>query len=422
VYQAPKGTQDVLPDDIAPWRYVESACHRLAQQFGYGEIRTPIFEDTGLFLKGVGEATDIAEKEMYSFRDKGGANLTLRPEGTAAVVRAYLEHGLYNRPQPVKLYTLMSAFRHDQPQAGRLREFHQWDCEAIGEEDPLIDAELVVLLWQLLDDLGLRGLSVQLNSIGDAACRPQYVRALVSYFEAHERELCPDCQRRLRTNPLRLLDCKNPQCQPLIAQAPRSVDYLCGPCAEHFARLRHYLDLAALPVTVNPRLVRGLDYYTRTVFEVWPPTVGGQSTLGGGGRYDGLAELLGGRPTPGVGFAMGIERVILNLKAQEVPVPPTPPLAVYAAYLGVAGKDQSWRLVQRLRQAGTSAVVATGDRSLKAQLRQANALGAQWALISGDAEVEAGTVQLRNLARGEQETLPLDEAVARLTRVERVAV
>src|SRR5581483_1336510 len=306
VYQAPKGTQDVLPEQIAAWRLVESACHRAARAFGYGELRTPTFEDTRVFLKGVGEATDIAEKEMYTFEDKGGTSLTLRPEGTAAVVRAYLEHGLHNRPQPVKLYTLMTAFRHDQPQAGRLREFHQWDAEAIGEADPLVDAELVMLLWRLLSDVGLRDLSVQLNSIGDAACRPEFIRALVAYFEAHLGELCPDCRRRLHTNPLRLLDCKNVTCQPVIAAAPRSIDYLCAACAARFARLRRYLDLVALPVTINPRLVRGLDYYTRTVFEVWPPRIGGQSTLGGGGRYDGLAELLGGRHTPGVGFAMGI--------------------------------------------------------------------------------------------------------------------
>jgi histidyl-tRNA synthetase len=419
VYQAPKGTQDVLPEEIAAWRSVESACHRVARTFGYGEIRTPTFEDTRVFLKGVGEATDIAEKEMYTFEDKGGASLTLRPEGTAAVVRSYLEHGMHNRPQPVKLYTLMNAFRHDQPQAGRLREFHQWDAEAIGDQDPLTDAEIILLLWRFLETVGLRGLSLQVNSIGDAACRPEYVRALVAYFEAHERTLCADCRRRLRTNPLRLLDCKNVQCQPIIAAAPQSADHLCGPCAEHFANVRRYLDEVALPVAINPRLVRGLDYYTRTVFEVWPPTVGGQSTLGGGGRYDGLAELLGGRPTPGVGFAMGIERVILNLKAQEVPILPAERLCAFAVSIGEAGKRQSWLLVDRLRQAGVSASAATGDRSPRSQMRQWNALGAEYALISGDAEVEAGVVKLKPLSGGEEETLTLDAAVERLAGMAR---
>ena len=414
MYQAPKGTQDVLPDDIAYWRAVESAAHRVSRAFGYGEIRTPTFEDTRVFLKGVGEATDIAEKEMYTFEDKGGASLTLRPEGTAAIVRAYLEQGLFNRPQPVRVYTLLNAFRHDQPQAGRLREFHQWDAEAIGESDPLVDAELVRLLWALLTGLGLRDLSVQLNSIGDAACRPDFIKALSAYFESHESELCADDRRRLRTNPLRLLDCKQPQCQPIIAAAPHSVDYLCGPCAEHFEKLRRYLDAVALPVTINPRLVRGLDYYTRTVFEVWPPKIGGPSTLGGGGRYDGLAELLGGRPTPGVGFAMGIERVILNLTAQEIPAQDEPQASVFLVALGERAKEPAWRLADRLRQAGVSAVPATGERSMKSQMRQANAVGARWALILGENEVEAGTVQFKNLGTGEQEPVSQDEAVSRL--------
>jgi histidyl-tRNA synthetase len=414
VYQAPKGTQDVLPDDVAAWRYVESACHRVARTFGYGEIRTPTFEETGLFLKGVGETTDIAEKEMYSFKDKGGAALTLRPEATATVMRAYLEHGLFNRPQPVRLYSLINAFRHDQPQAGRLREFHQWNCEAVGESDPIVDAEVIALLWELLRAVGLRGLSVQLNSIGDANCRPAFVQALVEYFEQHERELCEDDRRRLRTNPLRLLDCKQPQCQPIIAAAPRSVDYLCGPCAEHFAALRGYLEAIDLPITINPRLVRGLDYYPRTVFEVWPPAVGGQSTLGGGGRYDGLIELLGGKPTPGVGFAMGIERVILNLKAQQVEIPAEPGSSVYVGYFDAAGKRQAWELCERLRHAGTSAVVASGERSLKAQLRQANSLGAAWAVICGGDELQRGEVVLRNLRESGQETLSPEAALRRL--------
>ena len=415
VYQAPKGTQDVLPDDIGAWRYVEAATHRLAGEFGFGEIRTPTFEETALFLKGVGETTDIAEKEMYSFVDKGGAHLTLRPEATATLIRAYLQHGMHNRPQPVKLYTLINAFRHDQPQAGRLREFHQWNCEGIGESDPLVDAELVTLLWRLLESVGLRDLSVQLNSIGDAACRPQFIQALTAYFEQHQADLCADDRRRLRTNPLRLLDCKVPTCQPIIAAAPRSVDYLCAACDEHFAKLRGYLDDLDLPITLNPRLVRGLDYYTRTVFEVWPPTVGGQSTLGGGGRYDGLAELLGGKPTPGVGFAMGIERVILNLKAQQVAIPPLDAPTAFAVHKGEAGKRMAWRLADRLRQAHVSAVVAAGDRSLKAQMRQANTVGARWALICGPDEAESGTVQVKHLASGEEQRLSLDAAVQRLS-------
>ena len=416
MFQAPRGTQDILPDDAARWRWVEVAARRRAKLHGFGEIRTPTFEDLGLFTRGVGEATDIVEKEIYAFEDKGGDRLALRPEATASVVRAYLQHGFFNRPLPVKLYSLVNVFRYDRPQAGRYREFHQFNCEALGEADPIVDAELIVLLWRFFEDLGLRGLSLQLNSIGDPVCRPGFVETLVGYYRQHLDEICEDDRRRLETNPLRLLDCKQQRCQRVIEAAPRTVDYLCGPCAEHFESLEQYLTDQDLAFTINPRLVRGLDYYTRTVFEVWPPDVGAQSTIGGGGRYDGLAEQLGGRPTPGVGFATGLERILLNLEKQGLLDAQVRCELAFLAPVGLAAKREANRLADRLRRRGVAASVGTGDRSLKALLRQANSLGARWALVLGDNELAERKVALRDLRTSQQRTVDLDAVADELTR------
>ena len=416
MFQAPRGTQDILPDAAARWRQVESAARRTAELHGYGEIRTPIFEDIGLFLRGVGEGTDIVEKEIYAFEDKGGDRLALRPEGTASIVRAYLQHGLFNRPQPVRLYTILNAFRYDRPQAGRYREFWQFDCEVIGETDPIVDAELITLLWRFYETLGLRGLSIQLNSIGDSASRPRFTAELVAYYRDKVDQLCGDCRRRLETNPLRLLDCKQARCQPVIEAAPRTIDYLDSASAEHFTMLRTYLDDEGLPYEINSRLVRGLDYYTRTVFEIWPPVVGGQSTLGGGGRYDGLAEQIGGRPTPGVGFATGLERILLNLEKQNATPPDQSANLAFLAPLGPAAKREANRLADELRQQGLAATIGTGNRSLKALLRQANSTGARWALVLGDQELADRKVQLRDLQRGEQRPVDLAEVADELSK------
>jgi histidyl-tRNA synthetase len=407
VFQAPRGTRDILPDTARRWRYVEAVARGWAELYGFGEIRMPAFEDAGLFLRGVGESTDIIEKEIYTFDDRGGDRLALRPEATAPVVRAYLQHGLFNQPQPVKLYSILNLFRYDRPQAGRYREFNQLNCEALGESDPLVDAELVSLLWRFLENLGLRDLSVQLNSIGDGACRPAFVKALVAHYEAHLSEVCEDDVRRLRTNPLRLLDCKRPGCQPVIDSAPRTVDYLCGPCAEHFEALKTYLADQGLYCELNPRLVRGLDYYTRTVFEVWPPEAGSQSSLGGGGRYDGLAEQLGGRPTPGVGFAAGLERILLSVEKQGLIDDRPERDLVFLAPIGLEAKRELNCLADQLRQEGIPAVVGTGNRSLKALLRQANAVRARWALVLGDQELSQRNINLRDLQTSEQRTVSL---------------
>ena len=407
----------MLPEEAKYWRYVEGTAVEVAERFGYQQIRTPTFEDTSLFVRGVGESTDIVTKEMYTFLDKGGDSLTLRPEATAPIMRAYLEHGFAHRPQPVKLYFLGSMFRYDRPQAGRYREFHQFDCEVIGDGDPAVDAEVILLLWRFFEALGLRDLSIQLNSIGCPRCRPGYLSLLVEHFTAHKMGLCHDCQRRLEVNPLRLLDCKNEQCQPAILAAPASSEHLCEDCSRHFAELRRLLDGLALPVSLNPRLVRGLDYYTRTVFEIWPATVGAQAAIGGGGRYDGLMEQLGGKPTPGIGFAAGIERIILNLKEQKIPVPEVGRPYLYVAYQGEEARLPALQLADEARRAGMSCVSALGPRSLKAQLKQANGLGARFALILGEQEVRMAVVTVRDLAESRQWQEPRATVLERLPRM-----
>ncbi len=413
-YQAPRGTQDILPEEQPYWDWVRDTAARLAGLFGYGRIDTPVFEPAALFVRTTGEATDIVQKEMYVFQDRGGQELALRPEGTAPVCRAYLEHGLHARPQPVRLWYIAPIFRYDRPQAGRYRQHHQFGVEAIGDESPALDAEVIELLWSLYGELGLSGLTLRLNSIGDRNCRPAYVAVLREYYSDKLDRVCADCRDRFQRNPLRLLDCKQESCQPVIAGAPALTDHLCAECAEHFAQLRGYLDALGIPYELEPRLVRGFDYYTRTVFEVHPPVEGAQSAIGGGGRYDGLIEELGGPPTPAVGFGTGIERIILNLKRQEVAVPQGRGVQAFVAYQGAQARLPALRLASRLRRQGIATVVATGDRSLKAQMRQADARGARYALILGPREVETGTVTVRRLADGHQETLPAEEVVSRL--------
>jgi histidyl-tRNA synthetase len=406
VYQAPRGTADILPEEQPYWRYVEKAAAEVAALYGYQRIDTPVFEDTGLFTRGVGEGTDIVEKEMYTFEDKGGKSITLRPEGTAPVCRAYIQHGMSSLPQPVKLYYLAPIFRYERPQAGRLREHHQFGVEAIGDAGPALDAEVIDMVWRLYRRLGLTGLTLQLNNIGCRVCRPNYLAALRKYYAGKAAKLCADCRARLERNTLRLLDCKQPSCQPVAAAAPASTDYLCPDCAAHFSGLKIYLEELEIPFTVNHRLVRGLDYYTRTVFEVQPGEEKGQSSLGAGGRYDDLIEALGGRPTPAIGFGVGIERVILNLKRQHVVVPESLPLRALVAYVGEAAAEASIKIAAELREAGISAAAAAGGKSLKAQLRQANALGVAYTIIIGEDEVRNGTATLRRMADASQKTLP----------------
>jgi len=406
LYRAPRGTADILPEEQPYWRYLEQKVASICALYGYQRIDVPAFEDTRLFARSVGEGTDIVTKEMYTFEDRGGNSLTLRPEGTASVCRAYLERGLHNLPQPVKLYYLASIFRYERPQAGRYREHRQFGYEAIGDGDPALDAEVIDMACQFFLALGLERWSLNLNSIGCRQCRPQYLAAVKDYYAGHHPELCSDCKTRLERNPLRLLDCKQPSCQAVADSAPRSIDYLCPECEEHFTRLRRYLDLLSLPFVINHRLVRGLDYYTRTVFEIQPEAEGSQSTLGGGGRYDDLIEELGGRPTPALGFAAGMERIVLNLKKQGVPIPALPGPRVFLAYIGDEARGEAVRLAASLRRSGVGVIAALGSRSLKAQLRQANTIGARWSVIIGEEEMKTGTVILRDMTTAEQKTVP----------------
>jgi histidyl-tRNA synthetase len=413
--RAPRGTQDILPADQPYWDFVEATVARLCRRFGYGWIETPIFEDASLFVRGVGDVTDIVQKEMYIFQDRGGQELALRPEGTAPICRAYLQHGMHSLPQPVRLWYLAPNFRYDRPQAGRYREHHQFGAEAIGEAGAGVDAEIVELLWRLYEDLGLTGLTLNLNSIGDPNCRPAYLEVLRDYYRDKLHHVCGDCQQRFERNPLRLLDCKVPGCQPVIAGAPAMTDYLCDDCARHFADLKAYLEAVGIPYLLNPRLVRGLDYYTRTVFEVQPKEEGGQSSIGGGGRYDGLIEQLGGRPTPGIGFGTGIERIILNLKRQEIAVPQPDPVQVLVAYTTPAARVEAFRLASELRRAGIAAAASTGERSLKAQMRHAGGIGARHAAIIGERELAEGMVTLKRLDTGEQSLVSMADVAERVS-------
>jgi histidyl-tRNA synthetase len=396
-----------MPQEQALWRYVEQKAADVCRRYGYERIDTPAFEDTMLFSRGTGETTDIVEKETYTFEDRGGNSLTLRAEGTPPVCRAYIEHGLHNRPQPVKLYYITPIFRYDRPQAGRYRQHYQFGIEAIGDGDPALDAEIIDLAWQFLHSMNLSGLRLLINSIGDPQCRPGYLEVLKGHYGHHIDELCADCRNRLQRNPLRLLDCKQQRCQEIAEGAPKSIDHLCQECADHFESLKESLSLLGIPFAVDAHLVRGLDYYTRTVFEVQPQEAGAQSAICGGGRYDGLVERLGGRPTPGIGFGLGIERLILNLKETGVSVSPIPGPDIFIAHLGAEARNAALRLASTLRRGGNGAIVATGGRSLKAQLRQANNLGVPRVAIIGEDEVKSGTVMLREMATSSQESVPV---------------
>jgi histidyl-tRNA synthetase len=407
-YTAPRGTQDVLPEDQPYWRYVIQRAHYIAHLYGFEQITVPMFESTGLFVRGVGEGTDIVDKEMYSFEDKGGEEITLRPEFTAGIVRSYIQNGMHILPQPVKVYTIGPIFRYERPQAGRYRQHTQFNIEALGESDPALDAEVMEVARHLYADLGFSGLSFQVNSTGCPACRPRYVELLVSYYGEHASEICEDCQRRLERNPLRVLDCKVESCQPIIAGAPHIVGHLCPECAEHFDKLQGYLRKLGRPFTINHRLVRGFDYYTKTVFEVWAQGIGAQAAVCGGGRYDGLAELLEGPPTPGIGFGSGIERIILAMKAQGIEVPALPKPEVLIATLDQEAKVEGVRLLSDMRVADVAAVLAFGDRSLRSQLREADKQAVRYAVILGGDEVREKTATVRDMIGGDQHSVPFD--------------
>jgi len=410
-FQRPTGTLDTLPEEQPYWQRLRSRSRQLAERWGFDRIDLPLFEDTQVFARGIGQDTDVVEKEMYTFIDKGGNSVTLRPEFTASVIRAYIENGMHVRPQPVKLYSIGPVFRYDRPQAGRYRQFTQFNAEILGEQDPAADLEIMLLVWDLYGGLGFENLSFQLNSTGCPDCRPDYVEVLRGYLYEHIDELCDDCRRRIEHNPLRVLDCKAEKCQPLIETAPAIIDYLCDDCAQHFARLREYLDMLERPYTLNHRLVRGLDYYTKTVFEVWAGGIGAQAAVCGGGRYDGLAEALGGPATPGVGVAVGLERIILVMKDQEIEVPPLPSPSVFLAHLGPAARREAVRIADQLRGAAVGAWLSFGERGLRSQLREADRRGVRYTVILGEEELNSGVATVRDMKAGEQTEVKLTELV-----------
>jgi histidyl-tRNA synthetase len=404
-----RGTADILPEDWPYWDFVLGKVQHIASIYGYRRIETPTLADTALFTRSVGAGTDIVDKEMYTFHDRGGDELTLRAEGTAPVVRAYLQHGMHTLPQPVKLYYVERVYRRENPQHGRLREHHQFGCEAIGLEDPYLDVEVIALLDQFYRSLGLVGLALHINSIGDAQCRPQYVQALVNYLRERESWLAEQDRERLLRNPLRVLDSKEARSQEVVEGAPSILQYLCADCRAHWDEV--LTGLEALDISYQPdhRLVRGLDYYTRTVFEFMPPREGAQSVIGSGGRYDGLAQVLGGPHTPGVGFGSGIERIILNMKERGAEVPQPPGAEVYVVHAGPGTEREAFVIAQGLRHANVRTDFAFGERSLKAQMRHAGAAGARYAVIVGEDELKDGVVTLRDLTTGEQRRVSPDE-------------
>ena len=408
--QAPRGTKDVLPTESYRWQYLEAKMRAAAAEAGFREVRTPVFEHTELFARGVGDTTDIVQKEMYTFKDKGERSITLKPEGTAGAVRAFLESNLYAEPLPCKMYYLAAPiFRYEAPQAGRLREHHQFGLECFGAKDATADAELILLAYRLLSDLGVSNLSVNINSIGCPNCRPKYNDVLRGYLKDHLDELCEDCRNRYERNPLRVLDCKQAKCQSVVTQAPILLDYLDDECRQHFEELQACLQAMKVPYQINHKIVRGLDYYTKTVFELITKTKAGNLTVCGGGRYDHLVEQLGGPDTPAVGFGMGIERVLALLDGEGVVIPRPAQYDVFVTYMGEHRLD-AFRLVQVFREAGLKADMDHCSRSLKAQFKYANKTGSPVTATIGDEEAENGTVKLRNMESREEITVQTADA------------
>jgi histidyl-tRNA synthetase len=405
---------DLLPEQAAQTDFITSQFRAVAEAAGYGRIETPLLEDTGLFVRGVGSDTDAVSKEMYSFKDRSDHEVSLRPEPTAGIVRAYVEHGMSSWPQPVKLYFQGPLFRYDRPQAGRQRQFHQYDVEVLGDASSSVDAQVIMLAQRFFKRIRLGNLTLQLNSIGDKECRPKYRKALVEYLEAHAKKLAAVDRDRVKTNPLRVLDSKEPGTLTVLAEVPQTLNYLCEACQKHFAGVLEYLDDLGVPYELNPLLVRGLDYYTRTVFEFYGEREGAQSAVGGGGRYDLLVEQLGGQPTPAVGFGLGLERILIELEAVNALPQPAPAKRVYVASLGEPARLAAFRLIEQLLDGGVPAVGSVDRDGIGSQLERANRLGIPHAVIIGQKEVREETAILRDMASGAQEILPLASLVAEL--------
>lgn len=407
-----KGTEDVLPKDSYRWQFVEDVMRKESAAYGFKEIRTPVFEHTELFARGVGQTTDVVQKEMYTFDTKGGESVTLRPEGTAGAARAVLEHGLVNDSLPIKASYFVSCYRYEKPQAGRLREFHQFGLECYGTQSPVADAELICAAQSIFDRLGIKQLRLEINSIGCPTCRAEYHKALKEYFCGYKDELCETCNSRLEKNPMRILDCKSPVCSKIAQGAPKITDYLCDECKEHFASVQKYLDAAGVEYTVNPTIVRGLDYYTKTVFEFVTDFIGAQGTVCGGGRYDGLIEELGGKHLPSLGFAMGIERLLMLMDKQGIEIPKPSTCDLYVAVMGESASLKSFEIIKAVRSCGLIAETDIVGRGLRAQMKYADKIGAKFSMVLGDNEIEQGKAVIKNMSSGEQTEIVLDDTFA----------
>lgn len=407
-----KGTEDVLPKQSYRWQFVENIMREESKTYGFKEIRTPVFEHTELFARGVGQTTDVVQKEMYTFDTKGGESVTLRPEGTAGAARAVLEHSLENEGLPIKASYFVSCYRYEKPQAGRLREFHQFGLEEYGTQSPVADAEIICVAQSILDRLGLDKVRLEINSIGCPECRAKYNQALRDYFGGYRDKLCDTCLSRLEKNPMRLLDCKSPEDKEIAKDAPKITDYLCEECENHFAEVKVYLDCAGVKYEVNPTIVRGLDYYTKTVFEFVTDCIGAQGTVCGGGRYDGLIEELGGKHLPSLGFAMGLERLLMVMDAQGIEIPNPDTCALYIATMGDSAKRKAFSLLRQVRECGLIAETDVVGRGLRAQMKYADKIGAKYSLVLGDNEIEQNTAKVKNMETGEQTELALDDTFA----------
>lgn len=408
----PKGTKDVLPSESYKWQFIENAAREVAKDFNIREIRTPVFEHTELFLRGVGETTDVVTKEMYTFEDKGGRSITLKPEGTAGAARMFIENGLANAPLPLKAYYIAPCYRYERPQAGRLREFHQFGIEVFGTSAPEADAEVIFSASSFLKKLGIRDTRLEINSIGCKSCRAEYNRALKDYFRPHLGEMCATCNERFDKNPLRMIDCKEERCKKITANAPKILDYLCPECRAHFERVKTLLDGLGVEYAVNPDIVRGLDYYTRTVFEFVSTSIGAQGTVCGGGRYDGLISELGGGNVPAIGFAAGLERLVLLMENTGVPFPEAPVPEVYIAGMDDASRAKAFSLVNGLRTQGISAEGDLMARSVKAQLKYADKLGAKYVVVIGGTELETGVCNVKKMSDGSVTCVPFADIYA----------
>ena len=407
-----KGTEDVLPKESYRWQFVENVMREEARAYGFKEIRTPVFEHTELFARGVGQTTDVVQKEMYTFETKGGESVTLRPEGTAGAARAVLEHALENEGLPIKASYFVSCYRYEKPQAGRLREFHQFGLEVYGTQSPIADAELICVAQSIFDRLGISQLRLEINSIGCPECRANYHKALKEYFESYKGELCDTCLSRLEKNPMRILDCKSPVCSKIADNAPKITDFLCEECDEHFKAVQNYLDVAGISYTVNPTIVRGLDYYTKTVFEFVTDCIGAQGTVCGGGRYDGLIEELGGKHLPSLGFAMGLERLLMVMDAQGIEIPNNDICALYIATMGDNAKLRAFETIRQVREYGLTAETDIVGRGLRAQMKYADKIGAKYSMVLGDNEIEQNVAKVKNMETGEQTEFALDDTFA----------